>query len=144
MPNKDLGEELDKIEGLKDKEFKVFGITATPTTIGATFAAIGSVIGMLYGGFVLYQKVEEVANLDIGAFEQRMEVIETQVTSINDNVYTIKGDLKGDIRRVEDIVDDIERTVKNDLREFSKDIKAVEQEFEDKINKALNNPLSDM
>lgn len=144
MANKDLGEELDKIEGLKDKKFNILGISMTPTTLGMAFAGFSSVIGMLYAGFIMYQKIEEVANLDVGAFTQRMEIIESKVTSVDDNLYEIKGELKTDIRRIEDIVDDVERTVKQDLRDFTKDVKQLEQNFEDKIQKALNNPLSDM
>lgn len=144
MANKDLGEELDKIEGLKDKKFNILGISMTPTTLGMAFAGLSSVIGMLYAGFIMYQKIEEVANLDVDAFTQRMEIIESKVTSVDDNLYEIKGELKTDIRRIEDIVDDVERTVKQDLRDFTKDVKQLEQNFEDKIQKALNNPLSDM
>jgi len=56
MENKDLGDELDKIEGLKDKKFNVLGISMTPTTLGMAFAGLSSVIGMLYAGFTMYQK----------------------------------------------------------------------------------------
>jgi len=140
--SKDLGEEVNKLEGLKEKEFTIFGIKMSMMTISAAVAGIGSVIGMLYGGFVMYQKVEEVANLDVSAFEQRMEVIETKVTSVDENVYAVKNDLKTDIRRIESIVDDVERTVKQDLRDFSKDVKDIEKDFADKLQKALDNPLA--
>jgi len=153
MSEKDLGEELENIEGeienLKNKEFKLFGIKMTPMTIGAAFAGLSTVVGALYGGFVMYQKVEEVANLDVGAFEQRMELIEQKVTSVDENIYSIKEDLKGDIRRISDVVDSVERNskdtmrdVNNDLREFRNDMKALEKSMEDKIQKALDNPLA--
>jgi len=148
MADKDLGEELENIEegveNLKNKEFKILGMKMTPMTIGAAITALGSVIGALYGGFLMYQKVEEVANLDVGAFEQRMELIEQKVTSVDDNIYAVKNDLKTDIRRIEDIVDDVERSTKQDLRDFAKDVKQIEKEFETKLRDALNNPLSDM
>lgn len=140
--SKNLGEEVSKLEGLKEKEFTIFGIKMSMMTISAAVAGIGSVIGMLYGGFVMYQKVEEVANLDVSAFEQRMEVIETKVTSVDENVYAVKNDLKTDIRRIESIVDDVERTVKQDLRDFNKDVKDIEKDFADKLQKALDNPLA--
>jgi len=90
----------------------------------------------------MYQKVESIANLDIESFEQRMEVIETKVTSVDNNVFAIKADLKGDIRRVQDIVDDVERDTKDDLRNFRLDIKEVEDRLNDRMQKFLNNPLS--
>jgi len=52
--------------------------------------------------------------------------------------------LKTDIRRIEDIVDDVERSTKQDLRDFAKDVKQIEKDFETKLRDALNNPLSDM
>jgi len=112
---------------------------------GARFGiltVIGSLVGTMYGGFIMYQKVESIANLDIESFEQRMEVIETKVTSVDNNVFAIKADLKGDIRRVQDIVDDVERDTKDDLRNFRLDIKEVEDRLNDRMQKFLNNPLS--
>ena len=64
----DLGDKLDEIEGLKDKSFTLFGLRMTPTTIGMAIAGIGSVLGALYGGFTMYQKVEEIAGLDLSAY----------------------------------------------------------------------------
>ena len=78
----DLSDKLDEIEGLKDKQFKIFGMRMTLTTLGMAIAGIGSVLGALYGGFTMYQKVEEIASLDLGAYAAQMEQtsnkIETQ------------------------------------------------------------------
>ena len=80
---KDLGHGLeameDGIEDLKNKDFRILGIKVSFMSISALIAVIGSVLGSLYGGFLMYQKVEEVAGRDVGAFEQRMEIIETKL-----------------------------------------------------------------
>src|SRR6056300_489312 len=110
--SKDLGKGLEEIENLKDKEFRLLGIKMTPTTIGAAVALIGSVIGALYAGFLMYQKVEEVANLDVGAFEQRMEVIETKLEEAVDYTRDIKSGLKDDILSIEKQVDRMEDMVR--------------------------------
>ena len=93
----DLGDKLDEIEGLKDKSFTLFGLRMTPTTIVAAVAGIGSVLGALYGGFTMYQKVEELASLDIGGYQAQMEQtsnkIETQerlLESIEQNLRDAK------------------------------------------------------
>ena len=54
----------------------------------------------------------------------------------------MKNDLRGDVRRIEKIVEDTETRVKDDSREFRDDMKDLEERVELKINKALNNPLN--
>jgi chromosome segregation ATPase len=141
----DLGDKLDEIEGLKDKAFTLFGLRMTPTTIGMALAAIGTVLGAIYQGVLMYQKVEELANLDLSAYAAQMEQtsnkIETQerlLESIEQNLrdakqltYDIEKRVNDKIVRFEDKMDKFEAKVE--------DTKA---ELEDKLQKALDNPLS--
>ena len=147
MADKDLGEELENLEGLKDKEFKLFGLKMTPTTIGMALAAIGSVLGTLYAGFTMYQQIEEIASLDIGAFEQRMELINDKI----DNQEKLLTSIEGNLRDTKQQVYDIEKRVNNKVVYFEGKMDKFEQkvekqgtDLEDKLQKALNNPLSDM
>jgi len=147
MADKDLGEELENLEGLKDKEFKLFGLKMTPTTIGMALAAIGSVLGTLYAGFTMYQQIEEIASLDIGAFEQRMELINDKI----DNQEKLLVSIEGNLRDTKQQVYDIEKRVNNKVVYFEGKMDKFEQkvekqgaDLEDKLQKALNNPLSDM
>lgn len=151
MADKDLGNEIENIEqsvdSLKNKEFKLFGIKMTPMTVTAAFAGIGSIIGMLYGGFVTYQKVEGIASIDPGAIFAELEKTNTRLDGINKSI----DDMKLDIKRAEETADDAYRYVKDvnkdmndELRAFRKDVKEIEKDFEDKLQKALNNPLSEM
>ena len=186
MSDKDLGEELEKfeegIENLKNKEFRLFGIKMTPMTISALIAGIGSVVGALYGGFLMYQKVEQAIEFVeqqeeyealIGSFEQRMEVIELKLEEGVDYTRDIKKDLKDDIIRIEQINDSTTRRVKEiqtdidnrlrvmeDLnRETEKDVRdslratedrieadmdKLDNELNEKLQEALNNPLNNM
>jgi len=145
----DLGDKLEDIEGgveaLKAKQFKVFGWTFSWTSLSLAVAGAGSVLGALYGGFVTYQKVEEIASLDLGAYAAQMEQtsnkIETQerlLESIEQNLrdakqltYDIEKRVNDKIVRFEDKMDKFEAKVE--------DTKA---ELEDKLQKALDNPLS--
>lgn len=85
MADKDLGEELENIEegieNLKNKEFRLLGIKMTPLTIGALFTAISTVVGMLYAGFLMYQKIENIAGFVDGAdeFNQKIQVLEQRL-----------------------------------------------------------------
>ena len=141
----DLGEKLDEIEGLKDKSFTLFGLRMTPTTIGMAIAGIGTVLGAAYQGILMYQKVEELANLDLSAYAAQMEQtsnkIETQerlLESIEQNlrdakqlIYDIEKRINDKIVRFEDKMDKFEVKVED-----------TKTDLEDKLQKALDNPLS--
>lgn len=168
----DLGEKIEEIEGLQDKEFRLLGLKMTPATIAAAFALISSVVGALYGGFLMYQKVEEVANLDLGAYQQQMEVMDAKVSGMAAKVeeaveYSrdIKNGLKDDILRIEqqaDRVEDMVRDTEDKVRVMiddaevrfetqrdrlrmsqDADMKDLEERLSDKIQRALDNPLAD-
>ena len=141
----DLGDKLDEIEGLKDKQFKVFGLRMTLTTLGMAIAGIGSVLGALYGGFTMYQKVEEIASLDLGAYAAQMEQtsnkIETQerlLESIEQNLRDAKQLVYGVENRMNQKVEYFE----GKLDKFEVKVDQTKTDLEDKIQKALDNPLS--
>ena len=147
MADKDLGEELEKLEGLKDKSFNLFGIKMTPTTLGMALAGLGSVIGMLYAGFTMYQRIEEVANLDIGAFEQKMELINDKIDNQGKLLTSIEGNLRDTKQQVYDIekrVNDKVVYFEGKMDKFESKVEKTKVELEDKLQKALNNPLSDL
>jgi hypothetical protein len=133
---------------------------------------LSTVVGGLYGGFVMYQKIEEVAGLDLGAYQQAMDVMDAKVTGISEKVeesveYTrdIKNGLKDDLLRVEQQTDRIEDTVRKSEDKIRALIDAAELRFENqrervrtsqtssmkdledrltkKLQRALDNPLSD-
>ena len=160
----DLGEALDEIDGLKDKAFTVLGLRMTPATIAATVALLSTVCGTLYGGFVMYQKVEEVASMDLGANQQQMEVMDAKVQEALDYARDIKNGLKDDIiqlekqvdraedavrtneEKVRTLIDDAEKrfeTRRDQLRmSQDQDMKELEDRLNAKMQRALDNPLA--
>ena len=173
MADKDLGESLENmeegIENLKNREFQVFGVKVTFMTASAAVAVVGSVIGTLYGGFLMYQKVEQaIAFVEqqteyeekIAGFDQRMALIEGKLEEAVGYTNEIRGDLKGDIRRLEGVVDSVERSSKQLQRETLADVKDMRDELRDtrkeveremrtqkadlekKLKEAVDNPLA--
>ena len=132
----------DEIDGLADKEFKAGGFKLSIASIMAILAFLGTVVGGLYGGFVLYQRIEAVAGLDIDEYQQQMQIMDTKVSGISVKVeesveYTrdIKNGLRSDILniekqtdRVEDTVRIIEDTVDNLLREYETKVRKLMDE----------------
>lgn len=142
MSDKDLGESLENmeegIENLKNKEFRVFGIKVTFMTVSALIAVVGSVIGTLYGGFLMYQKVEQAIEFvdqqeeyesKIADFAQRMEVMEAQLSETVDYARDIKNDLRDDLVRMEKIIDQVE----DDIKEVESDVRETVQNAEERF-----------
>ena len=140
---KDLGEELEKLEDLQNKEFTLFGLRMTPMTISALVAALSTIVGMLYGGFLVYQKIEELSQLDVTAIEQRMEVMEAKMDEMVEYSRDIKNGLKDDILRVENQADRVEDMVRNSEEKVRQMIDVAEQRFEEKRDQLRNSTQRD-
>ena len=148
MTDKNLGESLEnadaKIEELKNKEFRVLGLKISFVSVSALVTVLGSIIGALYFGFTMYQKIDEVANLDVGAFEQRMEVIEVKLDDAIDYTRDIKTGLRDDILALEKQVDRSEDMVRegkmldmiqNAEERFENKRDALQNDYDDKANR---------
>ncbi len=162
----------DNIDGLADREFKTGGMKLSFGSIMAIFAFLSTVVGGLYGGFVLYQKIESVAGLDLEEYQLQMDVMDAKVTGISEKVeesveYSrdIKNGLRSDILsiekqtdRVEDMVRETEDKVRNMIDDAevrfenqrervrvsqSGSMKELEDKLMDKLQRALDNPLAD-
>lgn len=160
------------IDGLADRQIKAGGMRLTAGSIMAIFAFLSTIVGGLYGGFVLYQKIEAVAGLDIEAYQQNMNVMDAKITGISEKVeesveYTrdIKNGLKDDILRIEqqtDRIEDMVRESEDKVRSMIDDaevrfenqrervrvsqsgsMKELEERLMDKLQRALDNPLAD-
>ena len=161
---RNLGKKLEDIDGLKDKAFTILGLEMTPATIAAAVALLSTICGGLYGGFLMYQKVEAVAGMDLGAYQQKMEVMDAKVQEALDYARDIKNGLKDDIislekqvDRAEDevrtneeavrtLIDDAEKrfeTRRDQLRmSQEQDMKELEDRLNERLQRALDNPLA--
>ena len=151
MADKDLGESLDNveegIENLKNKEFRILGIKVSFVSVTAALSLVGAIVGSLYGGFLMYQKVEEaIAFVDqqqeyeqkIADYDQRMQIIETKLEEAVDYTRDIKSGLRDDILAIEKNVDRMEDKVREQEQETRDTIARAEERFENKRD-ALQN-----
>jgi len=141
----DLGEKLDDIEGLADKRLSILGLRFTPTQLGLAFGLISTVIGGLYGGFVMYQRIEEIAALDLGGYQAQMEQTSVKIETQEKLLDSIEQNL----RDAKQLTYDIEKRVNDKvvyfegkMDKFEAKVEGTKAELEDKIQKALDNPLA--
>ena len=126
---------------------------------------IGAIIGGGWTGYKFYDdyldmkaKIEEYTAPDLSSYDEQIAVIKSELDMILDEITLVadvakelKGDMKqdlrsmnNDIRHITEIVNDIEDRQKEDTREMFDELKIIEDELNLSINKALNNPLNDM
>jgi outer membrane murein-binding lipoprotein Lpp len=160
--SKDLNEKVDQLEAAVDPNtvISIGGYSFTPAKLMIAAGIISSVLGGLYGAFEIYKdymdmkaKITEYVTPDLSEINKKLAVVTENSDKAVQYTQDIKNDLKGDIRRLEKIVDGIERSTKQTERELSSDMKVLRKETEvaiketnanvdKKIQKALDNPLA--
>jgi uncharacterized protein YoxC len=178
--SKDIDEKVDELEAAKEKYLSentvisIGGYNFTPAKLMVAGAIVSSTLGGLYGVFEVYkdymgmkEAIQTYVTPDLSGINERLSVIQKQMESTVQSVdktteYTneIKNDLKSDIRRLEGVLENVERGVKqsqrdidlsvrevtrssNNLeRETAQELRKIRNEVDDKIKKALDNPLA--
>ena len=150
-------------------EIEYKGIKIGGSKLLLVLPLLGTIMGGLWGGFELFSryqameaKIDSYVAPDLSGFDKRLAVIEEEITYMKEELELVvgvtrdlKGDMKGDIRRIETIVEDTETKVKEDSRELNRDIndaiktikqdmKELDEKISKQIKKALENPLADM
>lgn len=159
---KDVNAKIDDAEAAmkkyasKDTVISIGGYEFTPAKLMVAFTLVSSTLGGLYGAFEVYKdyqgmkkRIAEYVAPDLSELNKKMEI--TMQNSEKSVQYTqdIKNDLKQDIRRLEGTVESVERSAKQTQRETTQDVndvrkelKALDQGVDRKIQRALDNPLA--
>ena len=152
----DLEELISKGEGIKDKKLKMFGLRLSGTSIVAAFAFISMIVGTLYGGFLMYQKVEGIANLDLGAISSQMAKTSSDVIRIEEHANSIKIELKKDMTDLRNSQWSLESKVDTKLQSvdtkltnydtkldrFEIKVDKTKEDINKRIQESLDNPLA--
>jgi len=152
----DLGDKVAEIEGLVDKRIKLGGLRFTYTQLVGAFALLSTIVGSLYGGFLMYQKVEGIANLDLGAIQSAMEKTSADVLRVEEVASEIKIELKEDLARLRSSSYNLENrldtklqsvdvritTMDNKLDKFDIQLDLTEEKLMKRVQQSLDNPLS--
>ena len=152
----DLEELISKGEGIKDKKLKMFGLRVSGTSVVAALAFISTIVGTLYGGFLMYQKVEGIANLDLGAISSQMAKTSSDVIRIEEHANAIKIELKKDMTDLRNSQWSLESKVDTKLQSvdtkltnydtkldrFEIKVEKTKEDINKRIQESLDNPLA--
>ena len=152
----DLEELISKSEGIKDKKLRLFGIKVSGASIVATFALISTILGSLYGGLLMYQKVEGIANLDLDSIAGQMKKTSAEVLRIEEHADAIKIELKKDMTDLRNSQWNLESKVDTKLQSvdtkltnydtkldrFEIKVEKTKEDINKRIQESLDNPLA--
>lgn len=151
----DLNKKVDELEDAakkyasKDTVIAIGGYEFTPAKLMVAFTIVSSVLGGLYGTFEVYKdyqgmkkKIAEYVSPDLSELNKKMEITMQNSEKAVQYTQDIKNDLKQDVRRLEKVVEQVERDGKQLNREVDQDMRAIRKEIDSKIQKALDNPLT--
>lgn len=191
----DVNAKVDELEAAakkyasKDTVISIGGYEFTPAKLMVAFTIVSSTLGGLYGAFEVYKdyigmkkKIAEYVTPDLTEIYKKLEVMDANTGKMVQYSESIKNDLKGDVRRLESVVENVERSSKQTARdtdltvkeikrdvdstlkevrrysdqtikeinqemtrnqkETQQEIRALRREVDDKIKKALDNPLA--
>lgn len=152
---KDVNKKIDDLEAAakkyasKDTVISIGGYEFTPAKLMVAFTIVSSTLGGLYGAFEVYKdyqsmkkKIAEYVTPDLTDIQKKLELAQQNAEKSVQYTQDIKNDLKSDIRRLEKVVEQVERDGKQMSREVDNDIRQIRKEIDNKIQKALDNPLA--
>jgi len=149
--SKSIDEQVDKLEAAVDSNtvISIGGYNFTPAKLMIAGGIISSVLGGLYGAFEVYKDYQSMKEAiqtyvapDLSEINKKIAVLEQNSEKSTEYVRDINTNLKQDIRRIEKIVEQVERDAKVSQREVDKDVRELRKEVDTKIKNALDNPLA--
>ena len=160
-------EEQQLDEQIANTVIKIGKWSFTPAKIMILVGVITTAFGFLYGCFEVYkdymdmkEKIQTYVEPDLSEINKKLAIVSEQSEKSVQYTQDIKNDLKSDIRRLEGIVDSVERQAKQSARDTDQDLKIMNKNVEGKmqkiaddqeklkhdvdkrIQKALDNPLN--
>lgn len=138
---KDVNKKIDEAEATvkkyasKDTVISIGGYEFTPAKLMVAFTLASTLLGGLYGTFEVYKdymnmkkKIAEYVTPDLTELYKKMEVLDANTSKMTEYTNSIKNDLKQDVRRVEGVVENLERSTKSSQRDIDLSIKEIKKE----------------
>lgn len=132
-------------EEKKAYEFSVggFNLKLNNTYIAMAIPVLSALGGASWGAFQFYQdymnmkqQISAYVAPDLSEFDKRLAIIEKTSTDTLEYTRDIKNDLKSDIRRIETLSEQVERSSKVAQRETDEDIRSLRKDVRSDLDKA--------
>ena len=156
--SKNIDEQVDKLEAAVDPNtvISIGGYNFTPAKLMIAGGILSTVLGGLYGAFEIYKDYQDMKEAiqtyvapDLSELNKKIAVLEQNSEKSTEYVRDINNNLKQDIRRLEGVVEGVERSSKQlqretlqDVKEVRNELRDIRKEVDDKIKKAMDNPLA--
>jgi galactokinase len=140
---KDVNAKIDEAEAAvkkyasKDTVISIGGYEFTPAKLMVAFTLVSSILGGLYGTFEVYKdymgmkkKIAEYVTPDLAEIYKKMEVLDANTSKMVEYTDNIKIDLKNDVRRLESVVENVERSSKTDQRLTDSGMKEIKRDVD--------------
>lgn len=141
---KDLDKKVEQLEEAAEKYasantvISIGGYAFTPAKLMIAGTIVSTILGGLYGAFEVYKdymdmkdKIANYVTPDLGEIYKKLEVLEASTNKTVEYSQDIKNDLKGDIRRLETVVESVERDSKTAQRETDKSVQDARKDVRD-------------
>ena len=124
----------------KDTVISIGGYEFTPAKLMVAATLVSSILGGLYGVFEVYKdymgmkdKIAKYVTPDLTEIYKKMEVLDANTSKMVEYTDTIKIDLKGDVRRLEGVVENVERSSKTDQRLTDSGMKEIKRDVDNTL-----------
>ena len=157
---KNVNAKIDDLEAAtkkyasKDTVISIGGYEFTPAKLMVAFTLISSILGGLYGTFEVYKdyqgmkkKIAEYVSPDLAELYKKIEVLDANTSKMTEYTNNIKNDLKSDVRRLETVVEAVERTTKTDQRLTDSAVKEIKRDADNtlkEIKRDVDNTLKEV
>jgi BMFP domain-containing protein YqiC len=178
--SKNLDEKVDQLEAAVDPNtvISIGGYNFTPAKLMVVGTIVTSALGFLYGAFEVYkdymsmkEAIQTYVAPDLSEIDKRITVLEQNNEKTAELVRDVNTNIRQDLRRLESVVETVERGQRTSQREVTQEVKEIRQsvdntlrsvtqemnklerdtaqelrniraEVDRKIKQALDNPLS--
>ncbi len=139
----DVNKKIDDAEAAmkkyasKDTVISIGGYEFTPAKLMVAATIVSSTLGGLYGVFEVYKdymsmkkKIAEYVTPDLTEIYKKMEVLDANTGKMVEYTDSIKNDLKNDVRRLEGVVENVERSSKMSNRDTDMTVKEIKRDVD--------------
>ena len=140
--DKNIDEKIERLEAAVDPNtvISIGGYNFTPAKLMIAGGILSSILGGLWGAFEIYkdymdmkEAIQNYTAPDLSEYDKRIIVLEQNLEKGVEYTREINVNLKADIRRIEGVVENVERGSKTAQREVEKDINDIRRQVDIEI-----------